>query len=83
VTLNNAVILANYAYMRDLTAFDRIHVASGGDLRTTIARLREITKGAQDPFAAATRAAAELPPVPPPAAGPEPAASLRAAGGRG
>ncbi|MBY0276036.1 hypothetical protein K2Z84_11880, partial [Candidatus Binatia bacterium] len=64
VTLNNAVILANYAYMRDLTAFDRIHVAAGGDLRTTIARLREITKDAKDPFAAVTRAAAALPPAP-------------------
>ena len=50
MTSNNAVILANYAYMRDLSAFDRIHVAAGGDLRATIARLREITDGAEDPF---------------------------------
>lgn len=72
VTLNNAVILANYAYMRDLGAFDRIYVAAGSDLRAAIARLREVTRDAADPFAAVTRAAAELPVaqrVPVPAAG--------------
>ena len=88
VTLNNAVILANYAYMRDLTAFDRIHVASGGDLKTTIARLREITRDATDPFDAVTRAAAALPPVPPSVVGAEAASTgaavaLRDAGRRG
>lgn len=85
VTLNNAVVLANYAYMRDLTAFDRIHVASGGDLRATIARLHEITDHADDPFAAVTRAAAALPPGAPRVVegGDGPAAALRAAGRRG
>jgi len=85
VTLNNAVVLANYAYMRDLTAFDRIHVASGGDLRATIARLREITDQADDPFAAVTRAAAALPPGAPRAVegGDGSAAALRAAARRG
>ena len=93
VTLNNAVILANYAYMRDLTAFDRILVAAGGDLRASIARLREITDGAADPFAAVTRAANELPPAPASladrgsgganAAGAPPDAPLRGAGRRG
>lgn len=62
VTLNNAVILANYAYMRDLSAFDRLYTAEGGDLRATIARLRAITDAAGDPFAAVTAAAATLPP---------------------
>jgi predicted aminopeptidase len=60
VTLNNAVILANYAYMRDLSAFDRIHAATG-DLRATIARLRAITEDAKDPFAAVSDAADALP----------------------
>jgi predicted aminopeptidase len=89
VTLNNAVILANYAYMRDLTAFDRILVATGGDLRAAIARLREITKDAKDPFEAVTRAAAELPEAPSSvaeraAAGETAAgAALRTAGRRG
>jgi len=64
VTLNNAVILANYAYMRDLSAFDLLYRATGSDLRATIARLREITDGADDPFAAVSAAAAALPPVP-------------------
>lgn len=63
ITLNNAVILANYAYMRDLSAFDRLYVASGSDLRATIARLRQITDGADDPFAAVAAAAAALPPA--------------------
>jgi predicted aminopeptidase len=57
VTLNNAVILANYAYMRDLGAFDRIYQASGSDLPRAIARLREITKDAKDPFDAVVAAA--------------------------
>ena len=61
VTLNNAVILANYAYMRDLGAFDRIYRASGEDLTRAITRLREITAGAKDPFAAVVAAS------PPPA----------------
>jgi hypothetical protein len=89
VTLNNAVILANYAYMRDLTAFDRILVANGGNLRATIARLREITKDAKDPFDAVTRAAAELPAAPSSVAeraaadGTAAGAALRTAGRRG
>ena len=57
VTLNNAVILANYAYMRDLGAFDRVYHASGDDLTRTIARLREVTADAKDPFAAVGAAA--------------------------
>jgi predicted aminopeptidase len=57
VTLNNAVILANYAYMRDLGAFDRIYRASGDELPRAIARLREITKDAKDPFDAVVAAA--------------------------
>lgn len=63
VTLNNAVILANYAYMRDLSAFERIRLAEGGDLRATIARLRAITDGAEDPFTVVSDAAASLPPL--------------------
>lgn len=62
VTLNNAVILANFAYMRDLSAFEEIHRATGGGLRATIARLRTITDGAEDPFLAVSAAAAALPP---------------------
>jgi predicted aminopeptidase len=57
VTLNNAVILANYAYMRDLGAFDRLYQASGNDLTRAIARLREVTADANDPFAAVVAAA--------------------------
>jgi predicted aminopeptidase len=57
VTLNNAVILANYAYMRDLRAFQRIYESAGGSVRASIERLREITRDASDPFAAVTRAA--------------------------
>jgi predicted aminopeptidase len=57
VTLNNAVILANYAYTRDLGAFDRIYRASGEDLTRAIARLREVTANAKDPLAAVVAAA--------------------------
>jgi len=55
-TFNNAVILANYAYMRDLSAFDRIYSSASDDLRTVIARLRAITADAKDPFAAVVAA---------------------------
>ena len=61
VTLNNAVILANYAYMRDLGAFDRIYRNSGEDLKRAIARLRQITADAKDPFAAVVGAALPVP----------------------
>ena len=89
VTLNNAVILANYAYMRDLTDFDRILVASGGDLRAAVARLREIVDGADDPFAALRRAADALSAAPKsladrrPVAHASAGASLRGGGRRG
>ena len=56
------MILANYAYMRDLSAFEEIHRATAGDLRATIARLRTITDGAEDPFLAVSQAAAAVPP---------------------
>ena len=55
VPLNNAVILANYAYLKDLSAFAAVYRAAGDDLRAAIARLRDLTEGAKDPFAALQR----------------------------
>jgi len=56
--LNNAVILANYAYLKDLDAFAAVYRATPGGLAATVDRLREVTEGADDPFAAVAAAAA-------------------------
>ena len=48
--LNNAVILANYAYLKDLAAFESIYASAQGDLRAAIARVRQITEGPRIPL---------------------------------
>jgi predicted aminopeptidase len=50
--LNNAVMLARRAYAHDLDTFDAVLRHEGGDLRATLARIREVTLHAKDPFAA-------------------------------
>ncbi|HEY8515178.1 MAG TPA: aminopeptidase [Candidatus Binatia bacterium] len=61
IPVNNAVILANYAYLKELDAFDAIY-RQAGDLRASLARLREIVDDADDPFAALAQAASTAPP---------------------
>lgn len=50
--LNNAVVLAHRAYVKDLDRFDALLAAQGGDVRRTIAVIRERTAGSGDPWAA-------------------------------
>jgi predicted aminopeptidase len=64
IPVNNAVILANYAYLKELAAFAAVYREAGSELRAAIARLREITDGADDPFAALAAAAGTAPPPP-------------------
>ncbi|MEW6270870.1 MAG: aminopeptidase [Thermodesulfobacteriota bacterium] len=61
IPVNNAVILANYAYLKGLEAFAAVYRDAGG-LRAAIARLRRIVDDADDPFAALARAAGTSPP---------------------
>lgn len=49
--LNNAVILANYTYLKDLHLFEQVYDEAGG-LSAAIAHIRELTEDAEDPFAA-------------------------------
>lgn len=60
--LNNAVILARYAYLKGLDGFAAVYDATPGGLRATIARLREATDEADDPYAALAVAAGVPPP---------------------
>lgn len=50
--LNNAVVLAHRAYVKDLERFDSLLAAEGGDLERTIAVIRRRTAGGGDPWAA-------------------------------
>ena len=50
--INNAVILAHYAYRERLARFAKVREAAGGDLRVAIQRVRKAIEGADDPFAA-------------------------------
>jgi predicted aminopeptidase len=59
--INNAVILAGYAYLAHLDRFECAYAARGEDLRATISEIRAKVKGAEKPFAqlaACTRAPA-------------------------
>lgn len=49
---NNATILARRIYRTDLPLFDAVYAREGGDLRRTIARVRELTEARRgdDPF---------------------------------
>lgn len=45
---NNATILARRIYRTDLPLFDAVYAREGGDLRRTIARVRELTDARRD-----------------------------------
>jgi predicted aminopeptidase len=49
---NNAALLARRIYLTDLELFDRVWEREGRDLRRTIARVIELAKDADDPYAA-------------------------------
>jgi len=49
---NNAALLARRIYLTDLEVFDRVWEREGRDLRRTIARVVELAKDADDPYAA-------------------------------
>ena len=49
---NNAALLARRIYLTDLELFDRVWEREGRDLRRTIARVVELAKDADDPYAA-------------------------------
>ena len=53
VKLNNAVMLHYLVYLQELALFEQGYQQNGRDLRTTLTRITEATKGADDnPFAA-------------------------------
>lgn len=52
VQLNNAVVLQYLIYLQDLEVFEQVYQQNGQDLRTTLARITEAAKKAEDPFAA-------------------------------
>src|SRR5262249_52302655 len=52
VEVNNAVLLALLTYTTDLDRFEAVWQASDHDLRATIERIEQATRGAEDPFGA-------------------------------
>jgi predicted aminopeptidase len=58
-TLNNAVILHDQLYADRLQLFDTAYARFGGDLRATIAWVRAVVAGADDPFVAVERGLAQ------------------------
>jgi len=61
-TINNASVLHERLYLRDLDAFDELYRAEGS-LRATVAALREATDRGGDPFQRLAEAVEARPPV--------------------